>query len=160
MALTSSFNFTNTSATAHKAVGLFDMGELTNYGLERDEPEEVVLTNTTTAIDKGEVITYQSRKTKGVSTTLDLSYRNPIAAGVQYGVKVEAVLTTTDSSDATYRVDDPVVCTISFRHPKSSNISQANVATMLARAISALQKEDGTWRIAELMRSANKPSVE
>lgn len=156
MSLTSSFGFTNTADGTHsvtqKALGL-----PTNYALAKDSEDVVVMNNKTAPIDQEEIVTFKSRLANSMTTQATLT--NPAKAGkvVEYTVRLDEVLTTRDSSDATFRVDEPIVCSITFRHPKSGNISESQIATVFTRAISCLMKADGTWRFGDLMRSAERP---
>lgn len=159
MAITTSFGFTNNADKTGRTVQTKDLGLLTNYALVLDEPSEARLVNTTTAIDKEEFLSYRCKDLKTVNTNLNIQNPSKVSGGVQYQVQAEAVLTTEDTSTG-FRVDEPIVVQVSVRHPKSGNITAEHVETMLQRAVSALLKDTGAWRINELMRSALKPTEE
>jgi hypothetical protein len=156
MAKVSAFQFTNTSAGQHP-VGQVALGLTTNYALIQDEADVVILSNKTTPIDAEERIALRSRTVTKIGDGLNIQYPSPIKGGIEYSVKVEDTLTTTDTADATFRVDEPIVCTVSFKHPRSGNITSAAVAQVFGRAISALLKADGSWRFDDLMRSSERP---
>jgi hypothetical protein len=159
MAITSAFKYTNTTAATTKHVSLYDMDETSNYALVEDEPTRVELNNTTTPIDAGEILSYRCKKVPVVRTNLDMPKNTTLVnKGVQYAVQLEADLVTSDSADASFRQDDPVVMYLTITHPLSGYITDALLGQHLARLISACQKEDGTWRFSELMRSALKPT--
>lgn len=159
MALTSTFGFTNTTATTSRAVSLYDMDITTDYALTLDEPTECRLINTTAAVDREEILSYRCKDLAKVNTNLNVQNPNPVGGGVQYQVQMESILTTEDASIG-FRVDEPIIVQISVRHPKSGNITPTHVATMIQRAVSALETDSGAWRIKELMRSALKPTTD
>jgi hypothetical protein len=156
MAKVTSFGFANSSAAASKSVPLFDLG-YSNYALVADEPTECRLVNKTAAIDREENISFRCKDIARVNTTLDIQNPPKVQGGVQYQIQAEAVLTTEDP-DTGFIVNEPIVVQLSVRHPKSGNITDAMVQTMISRTVSACLNADGTWRVSELMRSALKPT--
>lgn len=158
MAKSSSFGFTNTTAGAHD-VDQIALGLTTNYALTSDQANNVVLNNKTAPIDQEEIVTVRSGNID-IKSKANIMYPAPVKTGMEYGVRLDEVLSTTDSADPSYRVDEPIICSITFRHPKSGNITNAIVAQVFQRAISTLMKADGTWRFADLMRSAERPIVD
>lgn len=157
MAKTSSFGFTNntdgTPEVTIKALGL-----TTNYAVSTEIANQATLNNKTAPIDLQEVISYRSDDIANLkANAVNIQYPSPVKSGISYSVQVTDTLSTTDSNDATFRVDEPIQCTVSFRHPKSGNITGSEVATVFVRAISALMKADGTWRFDDLMRGAERP---
>lgn len=162
MAITSSFKYTNTSDSTSTSAKVTKkaLGLLTNYALAEDTANTSVLNNKTAPIDAQELITYWSRNIDKINTNLVLSNPSKVKKGIQYSVQSEATLVTEDSDDPQFRIDEPVVVTLSVRHPKSGNISNAIVAAQVIRTISACMREDGTWRFDDFMRSAERPVVE
>lgn len=157
MALTTKFGFTNTGASTNK-VDLFDLDILGDYALIEDEPTKCSETNVTTPVDQPEVISFGCTEIANVASSIKNLYPPHVKGGVQYQIKVEELLSTTSSEDATFRVDDPIVAYLTVRHPKSANVTAAHVLTVIERLMSALYKEDGTTRLDDLMRSALKPT--
>lgn len=158
MALTTEFKFTNTTSSLTKSLGLYDMKETTKYSTRRSTATEVVRGNSTTGLGADELVKFKSNRIPQVNTDLKLSRAAVNVAGVSYGVEVHATLVSTDSGDATFRQEMPIVCNISFRHPLDSKITETHVKTILARALSSLIKEDNTTRIADLMSGPIIPS--
>jgi hypothetical protein len=156
---TSSFGFTNDTAGANTVTPLA-LGLTSNYSLTNDNADVATLNNKTAPVDKEEIISFRSRQLGSVNTTLNIQYPSKVTSGIEYSLKIEDTLSTTDSSDADFRVDEPIICTVTFRHPKSGNIGSDQVATVFLRAISSLMKADGTWRFDDLMRSAERPVVD
>jgi hypothetical protein len=159
MSKVSAFGFTNTTAGSNNITPI-DLGLTSNYAVKSDTADTAVLNNKTAPIDVEEIVTYRSRDIQVVNTSLNIQYPSPVKKGIQYQVMVEDTLSTTDTADADFRVDEPIVCQLTIRHPKSGNIGNAEVATVFTRLISSLMKEDGTWRFDDLMRSAERPVVD
>jgi hypothetical protein len=126
----------------------------------QDSQDTVKLNNKTAPIDIEEIIAIRTRNVGGVATDANIQYPSKVKGGIEYSVRLDEVLSTTDSSDASFRVDEPIVCTVAFRHPKSGNITGAHIATVFERMISVLMKSDGTWRFDDLMRSSERPIVD
>jgi hypothetical protein len=156
---TSSFGFTNTSegtATMKK----ISLGLLQNYAVTEDTGNAAVLSNKTAPIDQQEIIGYKSRLIPVVKNDLNVQYPSFIKGGIQYVIEDQAVLTTTDSDDPSWRVDEPIFCQLLVRHPLSGNITSNIVGEIVQRLVSAAKRDDGTWRFDDLMRSAEKPVIE
>jgi hypothetical protein len=156
---TSAFGFTNASDSSNEVTAK-SLGLTSNYSLTADNADVATLNNKTAPVDQEEIISFRSRDIGAVNTTLNIQYPSKVKSGIEYSLKIEDTLSTTDSADADFRVDEPIICTITFRHPKSGNIGGDQVATVFVRALSALMKADGTWRFDDLMRSAERPVVD
>lgn len=156
MALTSQFKFTNTIDGSHsvtqKAIGI-----TTNYASIQEDSNTAVLNNKTAPIDAEEIVTYRSKNLPKVDTGLNIQYPSPVKTGIQYQIMVEDTLSTTDSTDPSWRVDEPVIAQLTIRHPRSGNINNDIVGQVVTRLVSAAMKADGTWRFDDLMRGAEKP---
>lgn len=159
MAKVSAFKFTNTTDGSNtvtpKALKL-----TSNYSVSGEGADTSVLNNKTAPIDAEEIITFRSRQLPKVNTDLNIQYPSKVSGGIQYQIMVEDTLSTTDSSDADFRVDEPIVAQLTIRHPKSGNITGALVGQAVVRLLSSVMKEDGTWRFDDLMRSAERPVVD
>jgi hypothetical protein len=156
MSKVSAFGFTNTSdATVlitPKALGL-----TTNYSVVADTATEARLNNKTAPIDVEEMIWFKSRNIPKVDSDLNIQYPSPVKGGIQYWITTEDTLSTTDTDDATFRVDEPIVAQLNIRHPKSGNITADLVGQVVTRLLSACRRADGSWRFDDLMRSAERP---
>jgi hypothetical protein len=159
MAKVSAFGFTNTGSSTHDVTPVA-LGLTSNYAVMGETANESVLNNKTAPIDAEELVTFRSRPLPQVNTNLTIQHPSPVRAGIQYQIQVENVLTTTDTADASFRVDEPIVTLLTIRHPKSGNITGAIIAQELYRIIGCLQKADGTWRFDDLMRGAERPIVD
>lgn len=157
MAKSSKFGFTNKSLDTDHLMTPVKLGVVTNYSVITDTASEAVLSNKTAPLDIEEIISYKSRDIARVDTNLNIQYPAPVTKGIQYTVMVEDTLSTTDSADASFRVDEPIVAYVTFRHGKSGNITPDVVKQVFERLISALKRADGSWRFDDLMRSAERP---
>jgi hypothetical protein len=159
MAKVSAFGYTNTTSGTHDVTPKL-LGLTSNYSLSEDQADVVKLNNKTAPIDQEELISFRSRTGQRLATDLNIQYPSPVNNVIEYSVRVDEVLSTTDTENPNFRVDEPIVCSIAFRHPKSGNIGKDQVAEVFVRAISALMKTDGSWRFDDLMRSAERPVVD
>lgn len=157
MALVSSFGFTNATDSTHDVTPKL-LGITTNYSVVTDTADETVLNNKTAPIDKEEIVTYRTRSLPRVDTKLNNQYPSPVKGGIQYQVSIEDMLSTTDTVNTGFRVDEPIVAFLTIRHPRSGNITNAHVATVVTRLLSACVRSDGSWRFDDLMRSAERPT--
>jgi hypothetical protein len=159
MAKVSAFGFTNSTAGSNTLTPLA-LGLTSNYAVKADTATEAVLNNKTAPIDVEEIISFRSRNISSVNNSLNIQYPSRVKKGVQYQVQIEDTLSTTDTVDPDFRLDEPIVMYLTVRHPKSGNIGNAQVGQVFLRLISSLMKTDGTWRFDDLMRSAERPVVD
>lgn len=137
MALTSSFGFTNTTASevdlTPTAIGM------SNYAVTVDDPGKCVLKNITCPIDQVETLAFMSQELATI--TQEEKNANPpkVAGGRLITVKMEAKKRVTSSSDDTFIQDLPVSCNVSWRFAKNQNVTAADLLTMLKRVVGALQ---------------------
>lgn len=158
MSLTSQFGFTNVTPSTHTITPI-TIGAVDNYAITSDEPTEAVYTNTTCPVDQGELLSYKASKVSKVSTTQDVLHPEVVQSGIQYVIKLEEILTTTSTTDPTFRVDTPIVAYLTIRHGKSSVVTDAVVGQVANRLFGAAMKADGTFRFGDLMRNALKPKT-
>jgi hypothetical protein len=159
MAKQSRFSFTNIDVNPN-TISPFALGLTSNYALSAEDANNAVLNNKTAPVDAEEIITFRSRPIAEVRTGLNIQYPSKVKSGIQYQAQVEAVLTTTDTDDPTFRVDEPIVVLLTVRHARSGNITGALIAELKRRLDGALMKSDGTWRFDDLMRGAERPVVD
>lgn len=159
MSKTINFLYTNSGTENNHPVVADCIGLTTNYSFTADTPEECTLDNKTAPIGS-ELITYQCRDIKNVNTALNVQYPSPVKSGVQYTIKLEELARVSDSTDASFCVDEPIVITLSVRHHKADLITNDVVTTAFKRLVSAIERTDGTFRFDDLMRSAERPITE
>lgn len=137
------------------------LGELSNYSIVEDEAGVTVLANVTSPVDQLERISIKAQTIPEVKVSQGISNPAPVKTGVQYSVKVEDIQTTTDSSDPTYRVDEPIVVTLTVKHNQSATFTADRVMGAIGRAVSALMCDDGTTsRIPALQRLSTRPTMD
>lgn len=156
MAKTSTFGFTNVTDSLNTVTPKL-LKLTSNYALVDSDANTAVLNNKTAPIDAEEVVTFRCRNIAQVNTDLNIQNPSKVSSGIQYQIQVEDTLVTTDSDDASFRVDEPIVALLTVRHPRSGNVTNAHVSTVVNRLISSLIREDGTWRFDDLMRGAERP---
>lgn len=156
MSKVSTFAYTNKTANAVKVTPI-DVQPVTNYARIEDEATVCVLSNKTAPLDQGELIVYRANDLDRVSSTQKIQNPSPVQNGVQYVIKLEDILRTTDSTSGAILMDEPIVAYLTIRHQKSGNVTPAIVAEVVSRVIGACMRTDGTWRFDDLMRSALAP---
>lgn len=159
MSKVSGFGFSNTTDGTHTVTQKL-LGFSSNYTITKDTATETAMDNKTAPTDCQELISFRCHDIKTVSTALNIQFPSPVKAGVNYQIEVQDTLSTTDTADPSFRVDEPIVMYLTIRHPKSGNIGNAQVATVFQRLVSALMRSDGTWRFDDLMRGGEKPTAD
>lgn len=160
MSKVSTFGFTNDDAGTHTVTPLA-LGLMENYAVTADTATQASLNNKTAPIDLQEVISFKSEDISNFkANAVNIQYPSPVRSGIGYSVMVTDTLSTTDTEDASFRVDEPIQVTVKVAHPKSGNIGNSQVAAVFLRAVSALMRADGTWRFDDLMRGAERPVVD
>jgi hypothetical protein len=156
MAKVSAFGFTNATDSSNE-ITLKALGLTGNYALTAEDANNAILSNRTAPLDAEEIVTFRTRNIASVNTDLNIQNPAKVKSGIQYQVQLEDTLVTTDTEDATFRVDEPVVALLTIRHPRSGNIAEEHVKQVVTRLFSCLVKNDGSWRISDLMRGAERP---
>lgn len=152
----STFSFTNTTPGA--TVPTTKLAPVSSYAKTMDEPTEARLSNKTCSLDQGEIITYRCREIANVATVQQVLYPARVQSGVEYGVRIDELLRTT-AEDGTIICDEPIVATLTIKNPKSSNINDETVNTVVSRLLGACYDETAKkYRWADLMRSALVPA--
>lgn len=156
MSNVSSFGYTNNAAsvTAVTPVAIFGTDDsAVNYGKTADEPNVVVRSNKTCALDQGEVLTTRYNDLKKISTSQTIQNPLPIKDGCQYVIKLEEILRTVDSNGIIVG-DEPIVAYLTIRHQKSGNITSTLIDEVVRRLLGACYASaDGTPYWNEFMRS-------
>lgn len=161
MALVSSFGYTNTDAAINITAPTTVIDFKDDYALVEDEPTQCVLSNKTSPLDQGEKISFGCRELPSITSSVKNNYPGRVTNGVQYQIKLEELLSITDSNDSTFREDVPIVMSLTVRHPMVGSITGTTINDILLRLLSALYyTENGTQknRWDAIMRSALKPN--
>lgn len=155
MSLTSAFGYTNVTEMTSKVTPI-DLKPVTNYAKVEDTATSCGLANKSCALDQMEKLSYQCTQIGNVSTKNVIQHPSTVRDGVQYIIRLDEVLRTTDSA-GNIVCDEPVVAYLTIRHQASGNISNTLVTDVVKRLIGACMREDGTFRFDDLMRSALVP---
>lgn len=154
--MTSSFSFTN--KTAGTNVGTVAVSPVSYYAKTVDEPTEARISNKTCTIDQGELITYRSREIDKVTSQLQVLYPARVLNGVEFGVRLDELLRTTDANGSIV-CDEPIVATLTVKAPKSSNITYSVINEVVQRLLGACYDETAQkFRWDDLMRSSLVPA--
>lgn len=153
MAKTTSWGFTNTSqlTTGIKPNVLNLFSEYSRKELGDGQTAYINLTSPNETMER---ITVKAKEIPNVKIAKNIAYPAKVQTGCQYSVQVEDILSTTDSADPAYRVDEPLAITLTIRHAQSSNITSAHVEAAVCRALGALYYADGSSRIPRLCRQS------
>lgn len=157
MAITSTFSFTNTSASQHPVTPV-EIDPVSLYAKTSDEPQNCELKNTTCVLGQGEVLSYICTPIKKVDTIQPILNPAKVTSGIQYQIRLDEILRTEDS-DGNVIADDPIVVYLNIRHTNSSYITASMIETLFKRLIGAAMKDDGSFRFKDLMLSALAPTA-
>lgn len=161
------FSYTNTTA-ADQVVTSKALGLATNYARVADEPTLARISNKTASLEQPELITIRSNPINKVSTAIAVRNPSPVSDGVQYSIKLETVDRVTVGTET---IDEPVAAWLTIKHPASNNWTNAKVAEIVVRLLSACMKGQTTtgtpaeaaaanWRFEDLMKSALMPTTD
>lgn len=153
--MNSSFGFTNKTVSTH-TVAPINIDPLTVYAKTEDTATSCSLKNKTAPLSQGELLSYQCTEINSVSTKQNIVNPAKTQAGVQYIVRLDEILRTTDDTGE-FIIDEPIVMYLTVRHPNSSYITPANIAEVFTRLCGALMRDDGSYRFDDLMLSALAP---
>lgn len=157
--LESSLGFTNT--TAGSAVTGTNLQITANYGLINAPvpAEETRLKNKTGPVDQKEILSYRNRRIDSVNTYNKIYYPARITAGQEFGIRLDEILRTKDENGFIL-CDEPIVLTVSFKAPMSSNLTNAVLNTIFQRVMGAVPVDaDGKMDWLSLMMGSTNPLV-
>lgn len=151
----------STLAFSAKAPGL-----KTNFSVVEDGANSCSLINKLSPIDQLEKITFKFQALPRLQTSLAVQNPYKVKSGVQYLVKTEEIVRTTDSTSPDYVYDQPIIITTVIRHGTNGDLTVDNIQEALARHIGSLyESSDNSTNVAssafsrfnDLMRSALQP---
>lgn len=158
--MNTAYGYTNVeSHTAALPFPIYDIGIMDNYAGLIDDPGVYRVDNVTCTNNAQEKVEYHARDIKDLNGVMvDILHPAPVNFNEEFGIKWEGILVTTDDSDPTFELDEPIRCTISFKAPKSGTVTAQHLNEALGRTLSYLIKEDGSSRLAELMKKSCRPT--
>lgn len=133
----------------------------TDFRVERDEPDELIVTNLTSPIGIPERFRFGFSTIANVynGTRIEPAMRSQMIQGVSVLCQLNDTWTVTDSADPTYSILLPVSCHVVLKVPNSPALTGDNIQYLLTRTISGLmpQGQVGTQRLAALLRGSLRP---
>lgn len=148
------FAFANSEAQTTVKVKPVNLKPVTNYGKIEDEADIAKYSNKT-CLGQRELLSYGAKTLNKITADPNLKWINrpSTESASQYVVKLEELLRTTDANGAIIQ-DDCIVGYIVIKHNDSPYITSDHLDTVVNRLVGALQKEDGTSRLSDLMAGA------
>lgn len=154
MSKTSVIDATNKTASTTFNASAYKLSVLGNYALTADEPTEATYSNVTSSIERPELLQYRSRRSEKNNTGLNVPNTSDTAGYVEYGIRLQNVVHTTDNADAKVDIADPCCVNITLKHPATSRITEDIATQLLMRAVSTMFDDAGKSRLGDMMRSA------
>lgn len=141
------------------ARGLVNYGA--NFRKKSDVPGEVILTNLTSPIDRPERFRVSSSDVANVyaGTDIDASVYAPSKKGVSILCQLTEVVSVTDDTDASFRVDLPISAHLVLKVPSSEFLTSAMIQTFIGRLVSGLYDTGSltTARLESILRGSLSP---
>lgn len=159
MAMTLNVGYTNTTASTQN-INPTKLGKESNYAATSETASEVRMSNLTCPADQAEIISYRYRNVSNINIPQGNMYPPEVSGGIEYGVKLDDLLSLTDSTVPSFRVDYPMEVTLTIKHPKSKYITKDVVIGALQRTLGALCNAAGEWDIERIMRGSLEPKAD
>lgn len=140
-------NTTQYASDTESTPGHFDPIKIvaSDYAIIEDEAGQTTYTNITSGIDTGEVVTKRTRKVNPKKSKLNVTHPYPTALPyVEISNRLDMCLTETDSSDATYRYDYPIIATLALEVPANAGITDTLSRTIIERLLGTYCEPDAT----------------
>lgn len=149
--------------TTPKNVAIPDLDYANDFHVSRDVPGEVVMTNTTSPLDREESIRFSITNVKDIytGTSVDPAYFAPSHQGISLVIQVNDTWRYEDAVDPTAQaIDLPITSHIVIKAPKTSYIDADNYLSIVKRAVS-LAFDTGSVtsnRLMMLLKGALNPN--
>lgn len=123
--------------------------------------QEVVMTNLTAQPDRPELIRIAYSELANIysGTGVELPNYAPTKRGLSILAQCTEILSVTDDTDPSFRIDLPLSAHIVIRTPLSEYVTPAHYETLVGRLLSSLYDtgSTGTTRLAAILRGALVP---
>lgn len=133
-----------------------------NFRVSSDTPQEVILTNLSSPLDRSEKfrIGYDTVKDVYRNTDIHQSVQAPSSRGISVLCQLTNTISSVDATNPEYRVDLPISAHLVLKFPASAEISAEMIEEHIGRLISGLYATGSTSvdRLKSLMRGALVPS--
>lgn len=127
-----------------------------------DAGKEIVLTNLTSPIDRPEKIRIAYSEIANIysGTGIDPAMSAPSKKGVSLLIQVTNVMSVTDDTDPSYRIDQPFSAHLVLKLPSSEYLTGAVVQEQIGRLLSSCFDSGSlsTTRLEALLRGSLVPS--
>lgn len=147
--------------SATKSINIPDLSWDVDFKTKSDEPNEVILTNVTSPLDRPELFRFGYSEIKDVykNTSIDPSVYAPTRRGIQILCQVNDVYSLTDSVDANYRVDLPVQAHVVLKVPACDVITADMAEELVQRAVSGLFATGSVTsaKLSAMLRGSMRP---
>lgn len=164
MAKTTNVGYTDTPISGVTSLA-FARGLLNfkaDFRVKQSAPNEVVLTNLTSPSDRSEKVRIAFSEVNNIynGTNIDPSVYAPTKGGVSVLLQLTEIWSTTDNTDAAYRVDRPVSAQLVLKYPNAEEVTAEMVQTMLGRLVSTAYETGVTDvnRLKALLRGSLLPA--
>lgn len=163
MAYSLSKGYTDT-ITATKNVAIPDLDYAHDFRVSTDTPGEVILTNVTSPLDRGETIRFAVSNVKDIyaNTGVDAAYQAASHQGISLVVQVSDTWRYSDPANPTATaVDLPIGAHLVIKAPKTSFLSANDYLSIAQRAISLLFNTNQVTsdRLMMLLKGALDPNA-
>lgn len=133
-----------------------------DFRVKVHQPNEVVLTNITSPVDRTEQIriAYSNIANIYSGTQIEPSLAAPTKRGISLLCQVTDIISVTDDADPDYRIDLPVSYHVVIKIPANENLTTALIQEGLGRMISGLFETGSTelTRLEALIRGSLVPT--
>jgi len=156
--MATAFSFTNVEESSSNSLHGISLDLKDNYVLKKEDPDEVIIGNTTAALDQPENISYRFQNIEHVTGPVKPAYPAPNNSGVKYNVRIDNVLRET--LDSGVIIDHPISIQLTVMHELSSAITNEIVTTEFQRLMGAIwNKSASKYRFMEMARGAIQPTT-
>jgi len=135
-----------------------------DYIKSQNVPGSVVLAYNKAPIDAPQTVRFASTPIANIyqNTPVDPSYQLPQKRGLSLVAQLNQVVTVTDNADPSFRVDLPYSAHVVLRTPMSSFLTEAQIWSILTRAMSCLVDKQTVanpyeYRLKQLLRGGLVP---
>lgn len=158
---TTSFGYTD-SVTQTKSLPIKDLSYGKDFAVKRNQPEEVILTNTTSPVDQPETIRFGYQQIADIykNTGIDPSYMSVTRRGISLVCQVNDVLRVTPDDPSVGVYDLPISAHVVIKTAVNQNVTADLVMQVALRAVSSMFSTGSitSERLNAMLRDSLVPS--
>lgn len=156
--MATAFSFSNNTESQSNSLNGISLALKDNYVLKKEDPDEVIIGNTTAALDQPENISYRFQNIEHVTGPVKLAYPAPNNSGVKYNVRIDNILRETLESGTI--IDHPISIQLTVMHELSSAITNDIIKAEFQRLMGAIWNDTASkYRFMEMARGAIQPTT-